>query len=206
MQPGDNVVLTDGKGYTADSSILLAERHQCKAAIGKVTFHSRQGSLLYLGVCFTKNNNRNEWILEKATELGVSHIIPVTAARSEKTYVRDERWHKILQSAILQSRQYYLPVLTEMTPLAAILEKYKDIGQKIIAHCIDDHDKHPFSETLKPSPETILLIGPEGDFTRNEVNLCMEDGYKPVSLGAHRLRTETAAIAAAAYFNLVYNE
>jgi 16S rRNA (uracil1498-N3)-methyltransferase len=206
MEPGDKVVLTDGNGSTAEGSIHTAERHQCDVAIGNVSFYPRQGNILYLGICFTKNNSRNEWLLEKATELGVAFIIPVNAARSEKTYVRNDRWQKILQSAILQSKQHYLPVLTEITPLAGVLEKYSGLTQKLVAHWIDDKNKKPFSETLKPSSETILLIGPEGDFTQNEVNLCMEHGFKPVSLGAQRLRTETAAIAAAAYFNLEYNE
>ena len=203
MEADDQVILTDGKGVSAKGTILLAERHKCNVAVEKVSFHERTGSLLHLCVGFTKNNSRNEWLLEKATELGVATITPVFAFRSEKTHVRDERWNRILQSAILQSQQYYLPILAEITPLHMVLEQYKNIPQKFIAHCITDKEKASLSEKLKPQVETIFLIGPEGDFTQEEVNLCMESGYSPVSLGGQRLRTETAAITAAAYFNIV---
>jgi 16S rRNA (uracil1498-N3)-methyltransferase len=205
MEAGDKVVLTDGKGTTAEGSINTAERHKCNVSIDKVTFHQRHGKILHLCVGFTKNNSRNEWLLEKATELGVGSIIPVASSRSEKTYVRNERWQKILQSAILQSQQSYLPHLAEITQLDELLSLYNKIPQKLVAHCIPEIEKHPLPEMLKPSPETILLIGPEGDFTAEEVNLCIKNGFRPVSLGAQRLRTETAAITAAAYFNVMYN-
>lgn len=206
MQSDDKVVLTDGKGTIADCTIHIVERHKCSVSVGKVSITPRKGNMLYLCVAFTKNNSRNEWLLEKATELGVSSIIPVTTNRSEKAHVRNDRWQKILQSAILQSQQAYLPELAEISPLPAVLKKYKDIPQKLIAHCIPNGEKHPLSKTLKPTGDAIILIGPEGDFTAEEVTLCIESGYKPVSLGTQRLRTETAAIAAAAYFNVVHDE
>ena len=205
MQADDNVILTDGKGTIAEGRIHTAERHKCNVAIGKVIFYPRQGNILHLCVGFTKNNSRNEWLLEKATELGVASIIPISAARSEKTHVRSDRWHKILQSAILQSKQHYVPHLSDIMPLQKVLDQYKDVPQKLVAHCIDDTNKRPLAEMLKPTPDTVLLIGPEGDFTPEEVNLCKEHGFIPVSLGTQRLRTETAAIAAAAYFNVVYD-
>ena len=162
--------------------------------------------MLHLCVGFTKNNSRNEWLLEKATELGVGSIIPISTARSEKVHIRYDRWEKILQSAILQSKQNYLPHLSNITPLAAILKQYKDVPQKLVAHCMDDKKKGQLPKLLKPDGDVILLIGPEGDFTQEEVNLCVEHGFKPVSLGARRLRTETAAITAAAYFNVISDE
>jgi len=178
MQADDKVAITDGKGTIAET-------------------------VLHLCVSFTKNNSRNEWLLEKATELGVGTIIPISTKRSEKTYFRHDRWQKILTSAILQSQQYYLPQLSDIMPLKNILKEYKDVPQKLIAHCIDDKNRQPLSKMLKPAAETILLIGPEGDFTQEEVNLCIEHGFQPVSLGAQRLRTETAAITASAYFNVI---
>jgi 16S rRNA (uracil1498-N3)-methyltransferase len=203
MEADDKIILTDGKGTTAEGSIHTAERHKCNVEIEKVTFHPRQGNMLHLAVAFTKNNSRNEWLLEKATELGVGSIIPITSSRSEKTHVRHDRWQKILQSAILQSQQYYLPVLIEVTPLPKLLPLYKSVPQKLVAHCIPGESRTPLSEMLNPTSEAILLIGPEGDFTQDEVNLCVTNGFKPVSLGAQRLRTETAAITAAAYFNVI---
>ena len=205
MEADDKVILTDGNGIAAQGRIHTAERHKCNVTIESVDFHPRKGKILHLGVGFTKNNSRNEWLLEKATELGVGSIIPISVAHSEKTYVRHERWQKILQSAILQSKQYYLPHLSEITPLDQVLKKYEEVGQKLVAHCIDDIPKRPLSEMLKPSTDTIILIGPEGDFTLEEVNLCIAHGFASVSLGAQRLRTETAAITAAAYFNVMYN-
>jgi len=203
MQANDKVALTDGKGVVAEGTIHTAERHRCNIIIEKVTFHERKDIMLYLCVSFTKNNSRNEWLLEKATELGVGAIIPISAKRSEKTYFRHDRWQKILMSSILQSQQYYLPELSDITPLKNILKEYKQIPQKLVAHCIDDKNKQPLSKMLKPATETILLIGPEGDFTQEEVNLCIEHGFKPVSLGMQRLRTETAAITAGAFFNVI---
>jgi 16S rRNA (uracil1498-N3)-methyltransferase len=205
MEADDRIILTDGNGTAAEGSIHIAERHKCNVTVGKVSFHKRSGNILHLAVAFTKNNSRNEWLLEKATELGVGTIIPIIAAHSERAHVRNDRWHKILQSAILQSQQYYLPVLTEIMSLQKMLQTYKGIPQKLVAHCIADERKRPLPEMLKPSTETILLIGPEGDFTKDEVNLCIDHGFAPVSLGIQRLRTETAAITAAAYFNVIFD-
>lgn len=203
MQADDRVTLTDGKGTIAEGIINAAERHKCDVIIDKLVHQPRQGALFHLAVAFTKNNSRNEWLLEKATELGVASIIPITASRSEKTHVRIDRWSKILQSAILQSQQSYLPELTEVMPLHAVIKKYSSAQQKLIAHCIPDIERHPLHELLKPSESAILLIGPEGDFTHEEVNLCLENGFRSVSLGNQRLRTETAAITAASYYNVM---
>lgn len=203
MEADDMVILTDGKGTSAEGKIHTAERHKCNVSIEKVSFHPRQGNTLCLCVAFTKNNSRNEWLLEKATELGVGSIIPITTTRSEKTHVRHDRWQKILQSAILQSQQYYLPELAEVTSLQDALKQTEKTAQKLVAHCISDKDRQPLSSMMKAKGEVVLLIGPEGDFTREEVTLCMEQGFVPVSLGNQRLRTETAAITAAAYFNVM---
>ncbi len=205
MEADDKIILTDGKGNAAEGSIHTAERHKCNVSLEKVDFYPRNGKQLHLGVCFTKNNSRNEWLLEKATELGVASILPIIATRSEKTHVRHDRWHKILQSAILQSQQYHLPHLADIISLSQALKHYGQSEQKLIAHCVPDSPRKSLSETLKPAAETLLLIGPEGDFTEDEVNLCLKEGFKPVSLGTQRLRTETAAIAAAAFFNVMYD-
>jgi 16S rRNA (uracil1498-N3)-methyltransferase len=205
MDAGDRVVLTDGKGTSAEGTIHFAERHKCNVALEKTSFTSRKESILHVCVGFTKNNSRNEWLLEKATELGVASIIPIAATRTEKVHIRYDRWHKILQSAILQSQQNYLPHLSEITTLEKIIKQYNGSHHKLIAHCMPDEQKKCLVEMLKQPRETVLLIGPEGDFTQNEVNLCIENGFRPVSLGAQRLRTETAAIAAASYFNMLCN-
>lgn len=203
MDADDKILLTDGNGTTAEGSIHIAERHKCDVTIEKMTLHPRPGKVFHLAVAFTKNNSRNEWLLEKATELGVGSIIPIDAYRSEKTHIRIDRWNKILQSAILQSQQHYLPQLHEITPLYKVLEMFQEVPQKLVAHCINDELKKPLAEMLKQDRDAILLIGPEGDFSLEEVVLCNQKGYKSVSLGSQRLRTETAAIMASAYFNLI---
>jgi 16S rRNA (uracil1498-N3)-methyltransferase len=203
MKEDDYIMLTDGKGSVAEGKIQSAEKHKCNVLIIKSTFQERNNKQLHLCVSFTKNNSRNEWLLEKATELGVGAIVPISTARCEKIHIRHDRWEKILQSAILQSQQSYLPELSPITPLADVLKQYQHIPQKLIAHCIADKQKQPLHEMLKPNNDAILLIGPEGDFTQEEVNLCMTHGFKPVSLGAQRLRTETAGLLAAAYFNAI---
>ncbi|MCF8448625.1 MAG: 16S rRNA (uracil(1498)-N(3))-methyltransferase [Taibaiella sp.] len=203
MDEGDRLVLTDGKGTVANGEIQYVQRHKCNVLILDTSFQERNGRELHLCVCFTKNNARNEWLLEKATELGVSSITPVQSSRSQKTHIRYDRWGKILQSAILQSHQSYLPELTSLLTLAETIELYKAIPQKLIAHCAEDKDKMQLHKMLKPTEDSVIFIGPEGDFSPDEVNLCISNGYKPVSLGVQRLRTETAAITAAAYFNLI---
>lgn len=203
MEADDKIILTDGKGTSAEGSIHIAERHKCNVSLEKVIHHPRTGCELHLAVAFTKNNSRNEWLLEKATELGVGSIIPVSTARSERTHVRHDRWQKILQSAILQSRQYYLPRLHDLTSLPEVCSLFAATPQRFVAHCIAGGDRSPLHEMLKPTSAAVLLIGPEGDFTPDEVNLCVEAGFQPVSLGAQRLRTETAAITAAAYYNII---
>jgi len=203
MKEDDNILLTDGKGTVAQGQIQVAEKHKCNVLIRHTSFQPRHGKQLHLCVSFTKNNSRNEWLLEKATELGVGSIIPISTARCEKIHIRHDRWEKILQSAILQSQQNYLPELSPITPLINVLKQYSDVPQKLVAHCIADPAKRPLHEMLKHAEDAILLIGPEGDFTQDEVNLCAEHGFKPVSLGTQRLRTETAGIMAAAYFNAI---
>jgi 16S rRNA (uracil1498-N3)-methyltransferase len=203
MDAGDRIQLTDGNGTLAEGSIYTAERHKCNVNIEKAVVHARAGGSLHLCVGFTKNNSRNEWLLEKATELGVTSIVPVAAARSERTHMRHDRWHKILQSAILQSQQHYLPYLADVTSFEKVVSLYKDKTHKLIAHCMSETDRNPLSKMLNPSADTVLLIGPEGDFTQDEVNLAIRHGFQPVSLGNQRLRTETAAIAAAAFFNVM---
>ena len=203
MEADDKIRITDGRGNTAVGLIRIAERHKCEVTLTQVTFSPHKKHLLHLCVAFTKNNSRNEWLLEKATELGVASITPIMAARSEKVHFRHERWEKLLTSALLQSQQEYLPELSDIMPLGDVLKKFSNIEHRFVAHCIADKERSTYAEMLKPCSETVILIGPEGDFRFDEVSLCISYGFKPVSLGNNRLRTETAAIAACAHFNMI---
>ncbi|NDC41976.1 MAG: 16S rRNA (uracil(1498)-N(3))-methyltransferase [Chitinophagia bacterium] len=203
MEDDQPIIVTDGRGHEAIGHVKAAGRYSCDVEVKQVRYYERTAVGLHLCVAFTKNNSRNEWLLEKATELGVSSITPLHSARSEKVHFRTDRWDKLLVSALLQSQQRHLPDLSDITNLPDALKKYVNIPNRFVAHCVPDKERFPLSDVLKPGSESVILIGPEGDFRADEVSLCTSYGYKPVSLGSQRLRTETAAVAVCSYFNLV---
>jgi 16S rRNA (uracil1498-N3)-methyltransferase len=203
MQPGSKLQLTDGKGRLATASVARAEKKKCSVIIEAVEFFEPAKPQLHLAVAFTKNASRNEWLLEKTTELGVATIIPLIAHRTEREKIRYDRWTSILVSAMMQSKQYHLPLLQEATPFRQVNEQYAQVPQKIVAHCIEERGRIRIADAVQPHKETLILIGPEGDFTNEEVALCEAAGFTAISMGTNRLRTETAAMAACAYFNLI---
>lgn len=206
MQSGDRLILVNGKGYMAETIISEAHKRKCTVLLEHVTFKEQDGTRLHLGVSFTKNSNRNEWLLEKVTELGVSSIIPLATERSERNKFRYDRWENIVKAALIQSQQYYMPDLKELTKLEDVLQGFNEVPQKLVAHCIDDIGKQSIAAGLEKAKETIILIGPEGDFSIDEVNQLTSNGYKGISLGSTRLRTETAAVTACAYFNMANHD
>jgi len=193
-QRGDILHVTNGLGYIFITEIELASDNKCTVKIVSFEKAAERTYHLHLAVAPTKMNDRYEWFLEKATEMGVSEITPIICDHSERKNLKSERLDKILQSAMKQSLQYYLPKLNE--PMA-----FKDFialeqsGTKLIAHC-EESNKKSLKNTLQKRQDVTILIGPEGDFSQNEINLAVENKYIPVSLGTTRLRTETAAIAA----------
>lgn len=206
MHTGERVQLTDGKGNLATTVISKTEKKRCSVVVEKVETFPERAVKFHLGVAFTKNTSRNEWILEKATELGASSIIPIMATRSERERIRYDRWHNILVSALLQSQQYYLPNLPEAMTVKEILQRFNHVPQKLIGHCIEGFNKQHLATAMLPGKETIMLIGPEGDFTKEEVELCTGACFSGVNLGKQRLRTETAATAVCAYYNMINYE
>lgn len=206
MQQGESLRLTDGKGTVATVSISATAKKKCEVTVNNIVFHEKPAVGLHLAVGFTKNTSRNEWLLEKATELGVRTIIPLSTARTEKERIRHDRWKGILVSAMLQSQQYYLPELTEPQPIKSLIDRYKDMPHKLIGHCIEDKERIPLPKILQAGSDAIILIGPEGDFTAEEVTLCEQAGFSGISLVSQRLRTETAAMMVCAYFNTINNE
>lgn len=206
MQPGAPLLLTDGKGGLAHTTLTRVEKKKCFVVVESVARHAPRRPALQLCVAFTKNSSRNEWLLEKATELGVTGITPIIAHRSERERIRYDRWQNILIAALIQSQQYHLPLLQEALPLAEIIKQYQDIPQKLAGHCIESRPRTSLKSLMQPEQDTIVLIGPEGDFTEAEISACAEAGYQGMLLGPQRLRTETAAMAVCAYFNLINNE
>ncbi len=198
---GDEVHFVDGKGGQYVGIITDAGKRGARAKILQAHTQRPRPYQLHLAVAPTKNNNRLEWLLEKATELGVDAITPVICARSERTKVRPDRLERILLSAMKQSLQARMPGLRELQSLEAFLQQ-DHRGQGFIAWCGAD-DLPPLQHNYRQGEDVTLLIGPEGDFTPDEVGLAKDRGYVPVSLGPNRLRTETAALVACTIVNVM---
>ncbi len=191
---GDVLHLTNGKGWLFEAEIVVADLKRCHVNIISATEHPKKAYTLHLAVAPTKMNDRYEWFLEKATEIGVDSITPIICDHSERKVVKAERFQKIIQSAMKQSQQYYLPVLNDALSFKAFIAK-EHSGDLYIAHC-EDTQRSSLKSQLQSSNSYTILIGPEGDFSSNEISTAIEHGYKPVMLGETRLRTETAAIVA----------
>lgn len=202
-QEGSILHITNGLGYLFESEIILASEKKCVVKINQVTFYEKRNFTIHMVVAPTKMNDRYEWFLEKATELGVDEITPIICDHSERKIIKTERFDKILISAMKQSNQMYLPVLNEPIKLNDFLSK--DInGQKFIAHC-EETEKIELKDRINTQQNYTLLIGPEGDFSTNEINKALAKGYLPVALGNTRLRTETAALVGCHTFILANN-
>lgn len=199
MKAGEEALILNGRGMRC---LIRLDRID-KKGVAFTLLQSEEvidtRPALHLGIAFTKNPARMEWLLEKATEIGIHTIIPLHVQRSEKTHHKRERFEKILVSAFLQSKQDFLPRLLEPASLSDVLANAPE--QRFVAWCDDDSPRHALPEVLKKHQNTLILIGPEGDFTPNEVHLCTQHECVPVSLGASRLRTETAGLYACVVFN-----
>lgn len=193
-QGGDKLFVTNGSGYLFETEIVLGSENKCTVKIVSSTQADAPRYHLHLAVAPTKMNDRFEWFLEKATEIGISEITPLICDRSERKHVKNDRFDKILQSAMKQSLHYYLPKLNPPTTFKDFI-KNKLEGLTLIAHC-EDTDKKSLKDILRPATNLTMLIGPEGDFSEKEIKSAIENNYIPVSLGNTRLRTETAAIVA----------
>jgi 16S rRNA (uracil1498-N3)-methyltransferase len=194
MQKGEEVLLTDGKGSKAKAAITDDNRKRCVVQVLSVEKEEEPKPKVSIAISIVKNASRFEWFLEKATEIGVSEIIPLLCERTEKEKFRYDRMKGILVSAMLQSQQAWLPVLHEPTAFESVV-KSSHQHQKYIAHCLPEQ-KQQLSSAIRHL-SSIILIGPEGDFTPKEISLALENGFAPVALGNTRLRTETAGIVAA---------
>jgi 16S rRNA (uracil1498-N3)-methyltransferase len=201
-QPGEKLNLTDGKGVSALAVIQEANKKKCIVKIIERQIHAAPTRKVIIGLALLKNASRFEWFLEKATELGVTEIIPLKTARTEKQQFRIERMRGILESALIQSRQVWMPVLHEPQDFIPWLENIH-ADQKFIAHC-DQGAKRRLSELINTNLSSqLILIGPEGDFTEEEINKSLDAHFIAVELGDNRLRSETAAVAAAALLKLL---
>ncbi|MEO6884131.1 MAG: 16S rRNA (uracil(1498)-N(3))-methyltransferase [Bacteroidia bacterium] len=203
MNIGDTMHLTDGKGSFYKAEITDASPKKCVVKIiEKKTEEKRADFKLHIAVAPTKNMDRFEWFLEKATEIGIDEITPIISKNSERTVLKTERCNTIITSAVKQSLTPWHPKLNEVENFSTFIKKTTSFsGQKLMAHCAEASKKY-FFEACKTKENTLVLIGPEGDFTADEINTALQNGWQAVSLGKSRLRTETAALVACHTVNL----
>ncbi|MBC8033754.1 MAG: 16S rRNA (uracil(1498)-N(3))-methyltransferase [Chitinophagaceae bacterium] len=192
---GDQLLITDGRGHLWRTHIQDDYKKKATVKVDELILSTPPPRKITIAISLVKNNSRFEWFLEKATEIGVTHIIPLLCERTEKQHFRYERMKAILISAMLQSQQVWLPELSEPQPYSQLMaaDLYE---KKFIAHCDKAPKILPISGGSGNS-SSILLIGPEGDFTSLEVKQALAEGYQAVTLGDTRLRTETAGIVGA---------
>ena len=204
LSQGDKIIVTDGKGYLYDCTVTLAKGNICQYdIISKKTTEKPWNRFVHMAVAPTKNIDRTEWFVEKAVEIGVDAITFLDCKFSLRKTVKMQRMEKIVISAAKQSHKTFIPTLQDVVSFRQFVTASGDT-HKFIAHCYDDPElldpkgAKPFLLDVVPQDETpvTILIGPEGDFSADEVKLAMQNGYIPISLSPSRLRTETAALVA----------
>lgn len=198
---GDEVMLTDGKGFFYKAVITAATGKRCQVKVVETIGQAPLwNSHLHLAMAPTKNMDRIEWFAEKATEIGFDELSFVNCRFSERKVIKTERIEKIVVSAVKQSLKARKPLVNELTDFGKFIQQ-KFEGQKFIAHCYEG-DKPLLKDVLIPGKDAVVLIGPEGDFSPEEVQKAEAAGFRAISLGKSRLRTETAALVAVHIMNL----
>jgi 16S rRNA (uracil1498-N3)-methyltransferase len=191
MKEGNELHVLNGKGVAIKGEIIAANPKGC---VIKTVFTEQNEPPKYevhIAIAPTKNSERMEWLFEKATEIGITEITLLSCRNSERKSIREDRLEKILISAMKQSQRSFLPTLNSMIGLKDFLKKYPN---GLIAHC-EDAEKNPVEKSWKPN-NCPILIGPEGDFSPDEIDMALSSGYTPITLGENRLRTETAGLVA----------
>ena len=202
MSEGTLVNIVDGKGGFYEAEISDAHPKRCRLSILNIQRKTmRKNYRIHIAIAPTKNIARFEWFLEKATEIGIDEITPLLSEHSERKVVKFERSEKILISAMKQSQKAFLPKLNEMTPFTEFIQNNPE-KQKFIAHCNEGEKTH-LKNAIEKGNDIVILIGPEGDFSVDEIAMAKEKGFCEISLGNERLRTETAGIVACHIANLI---
>lgn len=195
MQAGQPIYLMDGKGHHAIGKIKVADKRKVQIEVESIQQEEQSVNGIHIAIVPTKSNDRIEWFLEKATELNVNKISFIKSQNSERTKIKIDRYKKVVLSAAKQSLSYYLPKLSDLMPLDQFFQATQNFSNKYVAtlHKNENHFK-AFQNNVS---DKIVLIGPEGGFTKNEVEKAIAMNFKPITLGEKRLRTETAGILAA---------
>ncbi|MBQ9137288.1 MAG: 16S rRNA (uracil(1498)-N(3))-methyltransferase [Alistipes sp.] len=194
---GDRLHITDGAGNLHLCEVVSDSAKHCTVnVVQSISEFEKRPYRLTMAVAPTKNIDRYEWFLEKATEVGVDHFVALESDHSERRVVKPEREMKVITAAVKQSLKAYHPTFEDMTPFRSFVARPFE-GRKFIAHCGDAVvGKSYLASTLKAGEDAVVLIGPEGDFSPEEVRLAVENGFEEITLGTQRLRTETAAVVA----------
>jgi 16S rRNA (uracil1498-N3)-methyltransferase len=197
MSVGDKLHLTDGRSTIYHCKVVDDNVKRCTVeVVESFAEYEKMSYGLTMAVAPTKNIDRFEWFLEKATEIGVSEVYPIECDHSERRQIKHDREEKVITAAVKQSLKAYHPVLHDMTSVRDVIAMDFD-GDKFIAHCDKEFGERVYLGNLvKKGANTLILIGPEGDFSKEEINFAAQNGFKAISLGRERLRTETAAVVA----------
>lgn len=205
LKPGELIGITDGKGIFCTARLLTLDTRHVTVTIVQRDLVPERSFRLHMAVAPTKNIDRFEWFLEKATECGIEEITPLICAQSERKVIKPERLNKIIVAAMKQSQRAWLPKLNDAVKLKDFVKNYSSDNQSFIAHC-DEGDKNPLRDAYKPGKDVMIMIGPEGDFSPEEVQLARSKGIQAISLGQNRLRTETAALVSCVEVNFLNGE
>ncbi|MEX8546079.1 MAG: 16S rRNA (uracil(1498)-N(3))-methyltransferase [Mucilaginibacter sp.] len=195
LQKEDTIEVIDGKGNFYHAKITAANPKKTRFVVLQTQQEfGKRNNYLHMAVAPTKNIERLEWFVEKATEIGIDEITPILCQRSERKTINHERLNKVITSAVKQSLKAYCPKLNPLTDLSTLITAPTD-AQKWLAHCMDT-EKVPIKEALRPQQKYLILIGPEGDFSPQEIDFALQNQFEAITLGNSRLRTETAALEA----------
>jgi 16S rRNA (uracil1498-N3)-methyltransferase len=202
LEKGSQIELVDGRGGFYLAEIIDPDPKRCRVAVISVSNNFGQRNFsVHIAIAPTKNIERIEWFLEKVTEIGIERITPLLCRFSERKEIKTDRLEKVMVSAMKQSVKAYLPQLDPLTKFNDLIVR-EFSGQKFIAYCSEQH-RNLLSKLIVPRQNYLILIGPEGDFSPEEIEKAMQYGFQLVSLGDSRLRTETAAIASCHTFSVV---
>ncbi len=192
---GDQLYITNGKGILCVAEITIANDKKCLITIISILQKAKPWNYhLHIAIAPTKNIDRFEWFLEKATEIGIDEITPLLCNHSERKVIKTERLEKVIEAAMKQSLKFHLPKLNPLTKFSDFINQEFE-GNLCIAHC-EKTNKQSLKSVVQPNQKTTILIGPEGDFSISEIEMAIQQKFEPITLGESRLRTETAGIVA----------
>ncbi|QQS51579.1 MAG: 16S rRNA (uracil(1498)-N(3))-methyltransferase [Bacteroidota bacterium] len=204
MQAGNTVYLTQGGGELCKAELADANPRGCMLrVVERFADYNKRNYSLHVAMAPTKNIDRFEWFLEKATEIGIDEITPLICSRSERKTINADRLERVIVAAMKQSIKAYKPLLHPQVSFDTFVKSRNQLSKKYIAHCQEGF-KQNFRKLLVPNSESLVLIGPEGDFSPEEAGFATAAGYVPVSLGQERLRTETAGVFVCSAFSLIH--